>query len=123
MKNLLFRWVEGQRKTGYYILTLARFAKPFSFDCYIIKYPPGSFTPPHFDKTRRPHYRINVILTHPKGGEFVCENPMFKSKWLNFFRPDISEHSVTKVEDGTRYVFSVGWLYGKPALEPELTGK
>jgi len=27
-----------------------------------------------------------------------------------FFRPDVSKHSVTKVEGGTRYVLSIGWL-------------
>lgn len=111
-KNLLFRWVEGQHETGYSILTLAWVAKwtPVPFDCYIIKYPTGSYIPPHRDKLKtRDHYRVNVILTRGEGGEFICKNAIFKSKRLNIFRPDLEEHSVTPVTKGTRYVFSVGW--------------
>lgn len=113
MRNPLFRWVEGFHKTGYSILTLAwvtRKWSPIPFDCYIIKYPPGAHIPPHKDnavKNKR-HIRINVVLTHPKGGEFVCENTIFRSKWLNVFRPDLETHSVTPTIGGTRYVFSVG---------------
>lgn len=113
MKNKLFQWVEGQHKTGYFIYTIARVAnRILPFDAYIIKYPEGSSIPPHKDKTKNgKHYRINIIVTHPPGGEFQCENVIYRSRWLNFFRPDIEEHSVTKVEKGTRYVFSIGWLW------------
>lgn len=111
VKQQFFKWQEGQQGTGYYVMTLVRTRRPFPFDCYIIKYPVGSHIPPHKDVlARSDHYRVNVILTHPKGGEFQCEPPaMYSSKWLNYFRPDLSTHSVTKVEGGTRYVFSIGW--------------
>lgn len=112
MTNKLFRWVEGQQKTGYHILTLARVGKftPIPFDCYIIKYPTGSYIPPHRDilKTRN-HYRLNIIVMQGEGGEFQVANAIFKSKRLNLFRPDLELHSVTKVTRGTRYVLSFGW--------------
>lgn len=106
-KQQFFKWQKGQRDTGYYILTLIR---TLIFDCYIIKYPQGSYIPPHTDLVKgKRHYRINLVLTHPPGGEFICADSIYKSKWLNFFRPDKNVHSVTKVEKGTRYVFSIGW--------------
>lgn len=113
MKNKLFTWQEGMHKTGYFILTLAWVTKrysPIPFDCYLLRYPPGSSIPPHRDPIKGRHFRANIILTHPKGGEFVCETAIFRSKWLNIFRPDISTHSVTTVEGKrARYVLSVGW--------------
>lgn len=91
-------------------MTKKRF--PIPFDCYILKYPPGSSIPPHKDKTEGKHFRVNFVVTHPKGGEFQCDKPIFQSKWLNFFRPDISMHGVTTVESSrTRYVLSVGWIW------------
>ena len=112
-RNRLFRWQEGQHKTGYFVLTLAWVTQRFSpipFDCYLLRYPPGSSIPPHRDVTKRRHFRANIVLTHPKGGEFQCERTIFASKWLNVFRPDRNTHSVTPVT-GTRsrYVLSIGW--------------
>lgn len=116
MKNALFKWVDGIHQTGYRILTLAYVSRftPVPFDCYLIEYPPGSSIPPHKDvlKSGNKHFRVNLILTHPEGGEFVVEKAIFKSKWLNIFRPDLYTHSVTEVK-GTRsrYVFSIGWCW------------
>jgi hypothetical protein len=107
-KNLLFKWVDGREGTGYQILTLVR-TSILPFDCYIIRYPTGSYMPPHRDKVKgKKHYRLNLILRRARGGEFVVKNAIFRSSRLNIFRPDLETHSVTKVESGTRYVFSIG---------------
>jgi hypothetical protein len=44
------------------------------------------------------------------GGEFVCATPIYESPRIKYFRPDACEHSVTRVDKGTRYVLSVGWI-------------
>lgn len=90
---------------------------PIPFDSYLIRYPEGSEIPSHTDpvQTGR-HYRLNIILKAPKsGGEFICKNPIYSSTRLKLFRPDASEHSVTRVVGGSRYVLSVGWVLGKNA--------
>jgi hypothetical protein len=57
------------------------------------------------------HYRLNVILKSPhSGGEFVCDTPIFATRRIKLFRPDACEHSVTRVEGGSRYVLSIGWV-------------
>jgi hypothetical protein len=113
--NPLFKWVLGQKNTGYWILTLAWVTGkwlPIPFDLYILKYPTGAYNPPHRDPIKRgQHYRLNIILTKPLGGEFVCETPIFSSWRIHLFRPDICTHSVTPVERGTRYVLSLGWTW------------
>lgn len=113
----LFKWVAGRQKTGYFILPLIWVTKkwsPIPFDCYILKYPPGSYIPPHKDEPGfGRHYRINIVLKRsPKGGEFVSQNTIFKRGRVVLFRPDQSQHYVTKVEGGTRYVLSIGWIIG-----------
>jgi hypothetical protein len=40
-------------------------------------------------------------------------NPIYSSSRIKLFRPDQSEHSVTKVRGGSRYVLSIGWVRGK----------
>ena len=88
---------------------------PIPFDSYLIRYPEGSAIPPHIDKVESGrHYRLNIILKSPaSGGEFICKDPLFATSRVKFFRPDISEHSVTQVVGGSRYVFSLGWVLGK----------
>lgn len=113
MRTKLFKWVEGQQMTGYFKLTLAFVSKwtPIPFDCYILKYPTGSYIPPHRDELQIPgrHYRLNIVLKRGEGGEFVCDNPIYGSKRINLFRPDLELHSVTRVTKGTRYVLSFGF--------------
>jgi hypothetical protein len=49
------------------------------------------------------HFRLNVILKSPRrGGEFVCTAPIFATRRVKLFRSDASEHSVTRVEGGSR---------------------
>jgi hypothetical protein len=112
-----FRWQSGRQGTGYDKMLLISAPWPLPFDSYLIRYPEGSQIPPHTDPiSSGRHYRLNIILKSPRaGGEFVCASPIFESKRIKLFRPDACEHSVTKVEGGSRYVLSIGWVLGKPA--------
>lgn len=85
------------------------------------------------------HYRLNVVLKKAKQGglfitkmstedyvnnaplptnsrEFYSEGKDFAHYVIHhlgrihFFRPDIIEHAVGRIDEGTRYVFSIGWL-------------
>lgn len=107
-----FRWQRGRQGTGYDKMLLVTSPWPVPFDSYLIRYPDGSEIPPHVDPTPAgAHYRINVILKAPRsGGEFVCENAIFATRRLKFFRPDLAIHSVTRVQGGSRYVLSLGWV-------------
>lgn len=105
------RWRGGRQKSGYEKMLLA--INPFivPWDCYLLRFREGAEIAPHTDTVdERRHFRINVVLVEARdGGEFVCEDPIFASRRIKFFRPDQQAHSVTRVESGTRYVFSVGW--------------
>ena len=115
--KLAFRWQRGRQGSGYDKMLLLTAPWPLPFDSYLIRYPEGSSVPPHTDPVQQGrHYRLNVILKSPKsGGEFVCADPIYSSKRVKLFRPDACEHSVTRVEGGSRYVLSVGWVLGKNA--------
>jgi hypothetical protein len=110
-----FRWQAGRQGTGYDKMLLLTASWPLPFDSYLIRYPEGSQIPPHTDPlSSGRHYRLNVILKSSRvGGAFVCARPIFESKRIKLFRPDACEHSVTKVEGGSRYVLSIGWVLGK----------
>ena len=114
---LAFRWQHGRQGTGYDKMLLATATWPLPFDCYLIRYPEGSASPPHTDPVQAGrHYRLNVVLKSPKsGGEFICATPIFATKRIKLFRPDACEHSVTRVVGGSRYVFSLGWVLGRSA--------
>jgi hypothetical protein len=110
--NPFFRWVLGRQQTGYSTMTLLWVTKwtPVPFDMNILKCPKGAHVPPHRDLVSGyRHYRFNIILTYPPGGKFVSETNIFRWGPFVFFRPDLSLHSVTPVEDGVRYVLSMGW--------------
>jgi hypothetical protein len=111
----IFKWQRGRQDTGYDKVLLLTGKWPLGFDCYLIKYPEGSSIPPHKDPvaTGR-HYRLNIILwKSPEGGEFVCDNPILSLPRIKLFRPDQSEHSVTTVKGGSRYILSIGWIFKK----------
>jgi hypothetical protein len=115
--KLVFRWQRGRQGSGYDKMLLLTAPWPLPFDSYLIRYPEGSSIPAHTDPVQEGrHYRLNVILKSPKsGGEFVCASPIYSSKRVKLFRPDACEHSVTRVEGGSRYVLSIGWVLGKRA--------
>jgi hypothetical protein len=110
-----FRWQRGRQGTGYDKMLLFTLPWPLPFDSYLIRYPDGSAVPPHRDPVQKGrHYRLNLILKAPRsGGEFICATPIYSSSRIKLFRPDLCEHSVTRVEGGSRYVLSLGWVLGK----------
>lgn len=102
----------GRQKSGYDVLLLITNSFLFQFDCYIIRYREGSHVPPHRDPNPAgKHYRLNIVIKRArKGGEFQCDQTIFQSNRIKLFRPDLYKHSVSKVEEGSRYVLSIGWL-------------
>lgn len=85
-----------------------------SYDCYFLKYPKDTFIPLHKDDKvfNSKHYRFNLLLKQPKdSGLLFVDN---KKYVLNsgdgyFFRPDVQEHEVTKV-NSERIILTVGTL-------------
>ncbi len=105
-----FRWDLGRQQTGYQKMLLATW--PLPFDMYLLKFSEGHEIPPHTDQVDSgKHFRLNIILKHPKqGGHFRCDNAIFETRSIKFFRPDICQHSVSKISQGERYVFSLGFI-------------
>lgn len=110
----LFRWERGRQNTGYDKMLLCGALWPIKFDVYLIKFPAGSEIPPHVDKTETgKHFRLNIVLKKATdGGQFICSNPIFETSRIKFFRPDVSEHQVSKIIKGSRYILSIGWVRG-----------
>ena len=107
-----FRWQRGRQGTGYDKMLLLTARWPLPFDSYLICYPEGAEIPPHTDPVQAGcHYRLNIVIkSSPSGGEFVCATPIYASRRIKLFRPDVCEHSVTRVVGGSRYVLSLGWV-------------
>lgn len=113
-------WEQGRGKTGYEKLPIL----VTSFcDCYLLRYPEGSYIPEHKDELpwqvlldlRTPswwtpkHFRLNVVVKEAlEGGKFRCQKTLFQTRRLAFFRPDKYAHEVTKILRGTRYVLTFG---------------
>ncbi len=111
----LFRWEIGRQRSGYDKMLLLGSKWLLKFDVYLLRFKEGSEIKPHKDTVEiGKHYRLNIVIKHAKkGGEFICERPIFQSNRIKFFRPDVCEHSVTKVVSGNRYLLSIGWVKGK----------
>jgi len=108
----LFRWERGRQKSGYDKMLLCGAIWPIKFDAYLLKFPQGSEIAPHTDKVESgKHYRLNIVLkSADEGGEFICKDPIYETSRIKLFRPDACEHQVTKIEKGTRYLLSIGWV-------------
>jgi len=112
---MMFNWEKGRQNSGYEKLRVL-LSNRFKFDVYILKYPEGSVIQSHVDKVDEifEHHRLNIVLKKAKkGGVFSC-NDTAKTGRIHYFRPDIMKHKVSKIELGTRYVLSIGWLKKKP---------
>lgn len=111
-KSKFLRWKPGRQQSGYEKMLLL--ANPFlvPFDCYILRYRPGSEITEHTDPVDdKKHYRLNIVLRKAKsGGQFACSETIFESERIKLFRPDRARHSVSRVDAGTRYVLSIGWV-------------
>lgn len=107
-----FRWQSGRQLSGYDKMLLLYGLWPLPFDIYVLRFPEGSEIKAHTDPVSdNQHFRLNVVVWKAAaGGEFQCKDPIFQTNRIKYFRPDVSEHSVSKVVRGNRYVFSVGWL-------------
>ena len=107
-----FRWRRGRQEGGYDKMLLALLPFPLPLDCYLLRFPTGAEIPLHVDKVDHGrHFRMNLILRKAKeGGEFRCAHPIWDYKRLKLFRPDLHEHSVTKVLRGSRLLLSIGWV-------------
>jgi hypothetical protein len=110
----LWRWQRGRQASGYDKLLLAGLPWPLPCDCYLLHFPEGSEVPPHVDRLAHGrHYRLNIILrAADRGGEFVCARSLHASQRIKLFRPDLETHSVTRIERGSRWVLSIGWVRG-----------
>lgn len=113
LKNF-FVWKEGRQGSGYYKMLLAQSSILFCWDLYLIKFPEKSFITDHKDPVKnKRHFRLNFVLSKAKsGGIFVCEDRglLFDKNRITLFGPDIALHSVTKIDKGTRYVLSFGFI-------------
>ncbi len=107
-----FRWQRGRQRSGYDKMLLLQSYWPLPLDMYVLRFPEGSEIPPHTDPVSAgDHFRLNILLKRArKGGQFICSTPIYESERIKYFRPDACVHSVTKVESGSRYVFSIGWV-------------
>lgn len=107
------KWEPGRQKSGYEKMQLASSQWPIPHDLYLLHFPEGSSIPPHTDPVESlRHYRLNIVLKKAtQGGEFICKDPILATSRFKFFRPDISEHGVTPVKEGSRLLLSLGWRY------------
>ena len=113
------KWEEGRQKTGYFKMKLFE-SKWFKFDIYLLKYPEGSYIKPHIDEaitkvivngvtTLHEHHRLNIVLKNAGFGGYFCINEKSQQGRFHYFRPDLVEHAVTTIHEGTRYALSIGW--------------
>lgn len=111
----MLAWEHGRQDSGYLKKKLFSFSKYFKADCYLLKYPTGSRIGSHKDPVDSGrHYRANLLIKDcGSGGKFICEEVLTRLPRLVIFRPDISQHEVTRIESGTRYMLSVGWVLEK----------
>ena len=92
-------------------------------DCYILKYPTGTYIPLHTDDLGfwTTHWRLNILLWKAKkGGKFFTwqwdkplheRSKVWKMPRAVLFRSDKVPHAVTNVEEGERWVLSIGVAY------------
>lgn len=112
MRHEAFRWQDGRQGTGYQRMLLLTASWPVPFDCYLLRYPTGSFIPQHVDPVEpgAQHFRLNVILKRARsGGNFVVKHCLWANSRIKLFRPDQEPHEVLRVTQGERWVLSFGW--------------
>ena len=76
---------------------------------YLVRYSTGHRIVPHVDMVSEGRlYKLNCVLVKPRaGGEFICEKNIFNLFGrLVLFRPDLYQHQVSRIEDGSRWLLS-----------------
>lgn len=109
------KWQSGRQSTGYEKMLIFQIGR---CDCYLLRFQQNSFVGPHVDKTENGrHFRLNITLKRARlGGIFYCQKNPTKlnlsrnSNRVVLFRPDILEHSLSKVFEGELRMLSVGWV-------------
>lgn len=80
-----------------------------TFSINLVTYPTNHSVMKHIDPVQQGrYYKLNFVLVKPKaGGVFKCTKCIIN--WFNrvyLFRPDMYEHSVSKIESGKRVLLS-----------------
>lgn len=76
---------------------------------YSVLYPEGHRVVPHVDMISDGRlFKLNWVLSKPKaGGEFICDKNIFNLFGrVYFFRPDLHQHQVSRIEQGKRWLLS-----------------
>lgn len=107
---MFLKWEKGRQNSGYFKFKIIQ-SKILKLDIYLLKFPKNSFIKTHKDEVLKgKHFRLNIIIKKAKvGGIFYLEGKKQKGRFHSF-RPDIQKHSLSKIQDGTRYVLSIGWI-------------
>jgi len=110
------KWVPGRLGSGYFKFPLVSASLfGYGFDSFILKMPKGSEIKLHTDPAifGKRHFRINFITREAKSGGYfiVVRNnaSTHTNSRVNIFRPDIEEHRVSRINEGTRYALSFGF--------------
>lgn len=102
----MWKWEPGRQGTGYEKMKLFRGR---SSDGYLLRFPEGCRVPPHVDPVPgKRHYRLNVTLVRPRGGGQFMADPIWSWGPIVFFRPDIQEHSMSRIYEGSCLMLSIG---------------
>jgi hypothetical protein len=121
----LFHWQYGRQNSGYKIFPIIHSSR-LKLDMHLIFYPKGSEIKPHKDPAMfgQRHYRMNLeVWKADQGGVFECAKCLIRFGRLRLFRPDLELHSVTKIEEGSRWIFSIGWLRKPPKVQHDVHQK
>lgn len=102
-------WRPGRQGTGYHKMLIFQWRWFILFDLYLLRYLKGSFVPVHHDPVSGyRHYRFNFVLKQAKrGGEFKSQHIVYQGNRMKIFRSDFP-HEVSMIDEGTRYVLSLG---------------
>jgi len=76
---------------------------------YLVRYSAGHQVVPHVDMVSEGRlYKLNLVVVKPaSGGEFRCERNLLNwSGRIIVFRPDLYQHSVSRIESGNRWLLS-----------------
>lgn len=109
----MLNWTTGRQNGSYFKKLVYQFkCFGYGFDCYLLKYVPGSFIQRHVDPVDDySHYRLNIVLwAAERGGCFTTDSSIFRiGNRVILFRPDVNKHAVSEVLNGNRYVLSIGY--------------